>query len=168
MENEIEFYTNSVYYYKIMSSDGLSELFTFTPKKIPPFTEIKSGFKYYPIEPTANGKLRIRLFLYDETQQDASELHLVITQEVYDTYHHSIHGYLVAKLGLGAMYVEPVPVPVQEPVQETVQETVQEPVQEPVQETVQEPVQETVQEPCLLYTSPSPRDRTRSRMPSSA
>ena len=24
------------------------------------------------------------------------------------------------------------------------------------------------QEPCLLYTSPSPRDRTRSRMPSSA
>ena len=25
-----------------------------------------------------------------------------------------------------------------------------------------------VQEPCLLYTSPSPRDRTRSRMPSSA
>ena len=23
-------------------------------------------------------------------------------------------------------------------------------------------------EPCLLYTSPSPRDRTRSRMPSSA
>ena len=26
----------------------------------------------------------------------------------------------------------------------------------------------TDQEPCLLYTSPSPRDRTRSRMPSSA
>ena len=26
----------------------------------------------------------------------------------------------------------------------------------------------TVVEPCLLYTSPSPRDRTRSRMPSSA
>ena len=26
----------------------------------------------------------------------------------------------------------------------------------------------TVLKPCLLYTSPSPRDRTRSRMPSSA
>ena len=26
----------------------------------------------------------------------------------------------------------------------------------------------TMDEPCLLYTSPSPRDRTRSRMPSSA
>ena len=25
-----------------------------------------------------------------------------------------------------------------------------------------------IREPCLLYTSPSPRDRTRSRMPSSA
>ena len=27
---------------------------------------------------------------------------------------------------------------------------------------------DTVTESCLLYTSPSPRDRTRSRMPSSA
>ena len=27
---------------------------------------------------------------------------------------------------------------------------------------------ETLDDPCLLYTSPSPRDRTRSRMPSSA
>ena len=27
---------------------------------------------------------------------------------------------------------------------------------------------ELMQKPCLLYTSPSPRDRTRSRMPSSA
>ena len=27
---------------------------------------------------------------------------------------------------------------------------------------------ELVYDPCLLYTSPSPRDRTRSRMPSSA
>ena len=27
---------------------------------------------------------------------------------------------------------------------------------------------ESVDSPCLLYTSPSPRDRTRSRMPSSA
>ena len=26
----------------------------------------------------------------------------------------------------------------------------------------------TISNPCLLYTSPSPRDRTRSRMPSSA
>ena len=29
-------------------------------------------------------------------------------------------------------------------------------------------VEEQVDEPCLLYTSPSPRDRTTSRMPSSA
>ena len=29
-------------------------------------------------------------------------------------------------------------------------------------------VVETIKKPCLLYTSPSPRDRTRSRMPSSA
>ena len=28
--------------------------------------------------------------------------------------------------------------------------------------------EETIYESCLLYTSPSPRDRTRSRMPSSA
>ena len=29
-------------------------------------------------------------------------------------------------------------------------------------------VQQVIPEACLLYTSPSPRDRTRSRMPSSA
>ena len=29
-------------------------------------------------------------------------------------------------------------------------------------------VREKLDKPCLLYTSPSPRDRTRSRMPSSA
>ena len=29
-------------------------------------------------------------------------------------------------------------------------------------------IKEALIEPCLLYTSPSPRDRTRSRMPSSA
>ena len=29
-------------------------------------------------------------------------------------------------------------------------------------------ITKAVQEICLLYTSPSPRDRTRSRMPSSA
>ena len=31
-----------------------------------------------------------------------------------------------------------------------------------------EEVQEVAMKACLLYTSPSPRDRTRSRMPSSA
>ena len=129
-----------------MSTDGISELFTFTPKKIPPFSEVKSGFKYYPIEPTANGKLRIRLFLYDETQQDESELHLVITQEVYDTYHHSIHAYLVAKLGLSAMYVEPV-VP-----ESVITQVEEEPVaEEPVAEepVVEEPIVEepVVEEP---------------------
>ena len=30
------------------------------------------------------------------------------------------------------------------------------------------PLPEPIESPCLLYTSPSPRDRTRSRMPSSA
>jgi hypothetical protein len=124
-------------------------LFTFSPKKIPPFTEVKSGFKYYPVEPTTNGKLRIRLFLYDETQQDVSELHLVITQEIYDMYHHNVNEYLVAKLGLNATHIEPVlPEPVaQEPVSEP--EPVQEPIPEPVSETasVQEPTPETVQEP---------------------
>ena len=36
-------------------------------------------------------------------------------------------------------------------------------------ELAQRPLEKrTVHEPCLLYTSPSPRDRTRSRMPSSA
>ena len=29
-------------------------------------------------------------------------------------------------------------------------------------------LKDTLYRPCLLYTSPSPRDRTRSRMPSSA
>ena len=33
---------------------------------------------------------------------------------------------------------------------------------------MQETKQVTSVKPCLLYTSPSPRDRTRSRMPSSA
>ena len=32
--------------------------------------------------------------------------------------------------------------------------------------TIEKPIEEVT--PCLLYTSPSPRDRTRSRMPSSA
>ena len=31
-----------------------------------------------------------------------------------------------------------------------------------------EETEEVLSQPCLLYTSPSPRDRTRSRMPSSA
>ena len=40
------------------------------------------------------------------------------------------------------------------------------PVAEPVVLPIQEPETKVVS--CLLYTSPSPRDRTRSRMPSSA
>ena len=36
------------------------------------------------------------------------------------------------------------------------------------EEEVVEEDQEDEEEVCLLYTSPSPRDRTRSRMPSSA
>ena len=33
---------------------------------------------------------------------------------------------------------------------------------------IEEIVDNSIDEACLLYTSPSPRDRTRSRMPSSA
>ena len=36
------------------------------------------------------------------------------------------------------------------------------------QDGVAPPLVHKIYEPCLLYTSPSPRDRTRSRMPSSA
>ena len=39
-------------------------------------------------------------------------------------------------------------------------------VDTPVKEIIKKDIE--TQEPCLLYTSPSPRDRTRSRMPSSA
>ena len=34
--------------------------------------------------------------------------------------------------------------------------------------TLVESLKKSMDNPCLLYTSPSPRDRTRSRMPSSA
>ena len=40
-------------------------------------------------------------------------------------------------------------------------------IEEAKEEAVVE-TESTEQETCLLYTSPSPRDRTRSRMPSSA
>ena len=39
--------------------------------------------------------------------------------------------------------------------------------EEKIQRTTRVPEQ-LLNKPCLLYTSPSPRDRTRSRMPSSA
>ena len=39
---------------------------------------------------------------------------------------------------------------------------------EKLQQNAQQTGSDTQQEICLLYTSPSPRDRTRSRMPSSA
>ena len=73
--------------------------------------------------------------------------------------------------------------PVEEPVVEEPVAEVEEVVEEPVvEEPVEEPVveaEETNQEvsienktvesiPCLLYTSPSPRDKSSSRMPSSA
>ena len=35
-------------------------------------------------------------------------------------------------------------------------------------ESPEKPVEKPLSQPCLLYTSPSPRDRQRSRMPSSA
>ena len=53
----------------------------------------------------------------------------------------------------------------EEPEKET-QEVTLEPEKE-TQEVALEPEKET-QEVCLLYTSPSPRDRQKSRMPSSA
>ena len=37
-----------------------------------------------------------------------------------------------------------------------------------VENQMKDPAQTHPTHPCLLYTSPSPRDRTRSRMPSSA
>ena len=39
---------------------------------------------------------------------------------------------------------------------------------EEIQKSTSTNVSELLQQVCLLYTSPSPRDRTRSRMPSSA
>ena len=70
----------------------------------------------------------------------------------------------------------------EEEVDETTDEEVDEAKDEEVDETKDEEVEETKDEDektneefdldefevCLLYTSPSPRDRTRSRMPSSA
>ena len=40
--------------------------------------------------------------------------------------------------------------------------------QEEISDDSPEEIKEESDEPCLLYTSPSPRDRTRYRMPSSA
>ena len=46
--------------------------------------------------------------------------------------------------------------------------TVQKNIRKGHQKTVDDVVSYVKKYPCLLYTSPSPRDRTRSRMPSSA
>ena len=127
-----------------MSTDTLSELFTFTPKKIPPFPVVKSGFKYYPAEPIANGNFTVRVCLYDETLTDVSELNLILTSQAYETYHQNVSEFLIAKLGLKAMYIEPV-LPEPEPVQAQVEEP--EPVQaeEPVQAQVEEPAPTVVE-----------------------
>ena len=50
----------------------------------------------------------------------------------------------------------------------TTTKTITATVSSPVTTSVSSPVTTSVSSPCLLYTSPSPRDRTRSRMPSSA
>ena len=52
-------------------------------------------------------------------------------------------------------------------IENTVEETVVDNVAQAVENTV-ENVSEVVNNTCLLYTSPSPRDRQKSRMPSSA
>ena len=42
------------------------------------------------------------------------------------------------------------------------------PTDRPTHRLIDRPRESFIKRPCLLYTSPSPRDRTRSRMPSSA
>ena len=53
-------------------------------------------------------------------------------------------------------------------VEENKQERDHEPKEEIKEPTPEEKIAELEDKVCLLYTSPSPRDRTRSRMPSSA
>ena len=66
-------------------------------------------------------------------------------------------------------------------IKEAVREAIQEELKEVLLEAVKAPkavvtqpitntesITSTTTAPCLLYTSPSPRDRTRSRLPSSA
>jgi hypothetical protein len=91
-----------------MSSGGLSELISFSPKKIPPFTHVKSGFKHSDLETDSNGKHHIRIFLYDATLTDVSELRVVMTPELYAAHESNLSNYLIAKLGLRAAYIEPV------------------------------------------------------------
>jgi len=91
-----------------MSSGGLSELISFSPKKIPPFTHVKSGFKHSALETDSNGKHHIRIFLYDATLTDVSELRVVMTPELYAAHESNLSNYLIAKLGLRAAYIEPV------------------------------------------------------------
>ena len=91
-----------------MSSGGLSELVSFSPKKIPPFTHVKSGFKHSALETDSNGKHHIRIFLYDAALTDVSELRVVMTPELYAAHESNLSNYLIAKLGLRAAYIEPV------------------------------------------------------------
>ena len=91
-----------------MSSGGLSELVSFSPKKIPPFTHVKSGFKHSALETDSNGKHHIRIFLYDASLADVSELRVVMTPELYAVHESNLSNYLIAKLGLRAAYIEPV------------------------------------------------------------
>eukprot|EP01015_Nassula_variabilis_P016192 TRINITY_DN245_c0_g1_i7.p1 TRINITY_DN245_c0_g1~~TRINITY_DN245_c0_g1_i7.p1 ORF type:complete len:133 (-),score=51.99 TRINITY_DN245_c0_g1_i7:16-414(-) len=56
----------------------------------------------------------------------------------------------------------------QQPANQTPQETKPQDVKKPVTEEEEESIQDNKSEDCLLYTSPSPRDRQKSRMPSSA
>lgn len=91
-----------------MSSDGLSELVSFSSKKIPPFTHVKSGFKHSALKMDSNGKHYVSIFLYDAALTDVSELRVVMTPELYSTHESNLSNYLIAKLGLKAAYVEPV------------------------------------------------------------
>ena len=55
-----------------------------------------------------------------------------------------------------------------EPVQEIVPEIVDAKPQDPAAPAIKKKIRSEYVLPCLLYTSPSPRDRQKSRMPSSA
>ena len=130
-----------------MSIENLSELISFNPKKIPPFQNIKSGFKYFPVETDSNGRHKVRVLLYDDSLIDVSELQFILPADVHEEYHSAVENYIITKLGLKAVHVEPVAEPTPEPVTEPVAEPVTEPTPEPAAEPAAEPTPEPTPEP---------------------
>lgn len=154
-----------------MSADGLSQLFAFSPKIVPPFSDVKSGFKFSPLVTDANGKTYTRVFLYDDALVNVSELRVYMTSDVFAANESNMSSYIISKLGLNAVYVAPVPreievAPTPEPVPEPAVEpaaeepvpepTAEEPVPEPATEPVPEPVAEPTPEPAVEEPNPNP------------